>query len=212
MASLDGLVGIDEMRIMHTLEGSIAAGKSSLGCALHETGKLAFLPEPVEKWRTGYAQNLLQAMYTFPDRWSFTFQMLAFATRAKTQGEILAMTDHSRVLMERSIFSDRNVFARLAEQSGYMNATEFSIYCEIWDFLAGKWAVEPTKIFYLRTPAEVCLKRIAQRARTEEAGISLDFLERIEGLHDGWLMEREDVVVLDGRESVESLVGLVMDE
>lgn len=197
---------------MDTLEGNIAAGKSWLGRALHETGKFAFLSEPVERWRSGFASNLLGDYYGNPSRWAFTLQICAFITRAKTWSEILDQVDHSHILMERSVFSDRNVFARLLYGLGDMTETEYQLYCELWDFLAGKWAVEPTRIFYLRTPAEVCLERIAQRARTEEAGISLDFLERIEGLHDGWLMEREDVVVLDGREPVGNLVRLVVDD
>lgn len=195
---------------MYALEGNIAAGKSSLGHALHETGKLAFLPEPVEKWREGFASNLLADYYGNPSRWAFTLQICAFVTRTKTWSEILALTDHSCILMERSVFSDRNVFARLLYESGDMSETEYQLYYGMWDFLVAKWAVKPAKIFYLRTPAAVCLERIAQRGRSEEAAISLEFLERIETLHDDWLFEHDNIIVLNGSQPVETLVEEVL--
>jgi deoxyadenosine/deoxycytidine kinase len=196
------------MKSLYSLEGNIAAGKSSLGQALSATGKLAFLPEPVEKWRTGYATNLLGDYYNDPTRWAFTLQICAFVTRAKTWSEI--EIDHSCILMERSIFSDRNVFARLLYESGDMSETEYQLYVELWNFLASRWIVIPNKIFYLRTPAAVCLERIAQRARPEEATIPLEFLERIERLHDEWLSDRQDVIVLNGTAGVGELADMML--
>ena len=194
------------MRTMYTLEGNIAAGKSYLGRVLRATGALAFLEEPVDRWRTAYPDNLLELYYNDPARWAFTLQICAFNTRAKTWDEILARADHSRVLMERSVFSDRNVFATLLYQSGDMTPTEYQLYCELWDFLAGQWAVQPNRIFYLRTPADECLARIATRGRPEEAGVSLDFLARLETLHDNWLLGSDGaVVVLDGLKNTDDL-------
>lgn len=199
------------MRTMYALEGNIAAGKSSLGRALRDTGALAFLEEPVDRWRTAYPDNLLELYYDVPVRWAFTLQICAFNTRAKTWDEILARGDHDRILMERSVFSDRNVFAKLLYQSGNMTPTEYQLYCELWDFLAEQWAVAPHRTFYLRTPARACLARIAKRARSEEAGISLDFLARLETLHDDWLLGQGGaVVVLDGLKSADSLVADVI--
>ena len=207
------------MRTMYTLEGNIAAGKSCLGRALRDTGALAFLEEPVDRWRTAYPDNLLDLYYAELDkraddetnRWAFTLQIMAFVTRAKTWDEILAMTDHSRILMERSVFSDRYIFAKLLYQNCDMTATEYQLYCELWDFMAGQWAVVPHRTFYLRTPAEACLGRIAKRARPEEAGVSLDFLARLETLHDDWLLgQGSAVVVLDGLKSTDDLVADVV--
>lgn len=193
------------MREMNILEGNISAGKTELLRYLETTSEFGVLEEPVEQWRTGFPDNLLELYYSKPRRWAFMLQIAAFVTRAKTWDEILGMTDHSKILMERSVYSDRNVFARLLYESGDMTETEYLLYCQLWDFMAAQWAVVPNRIFYLRTPASECLRRIAGRGRPEEAGIALEFLERIENLHDKWLLGRDDVVVLDGLKSTSEL-------
>lgn len=198
---------------VYVIDGNVGAGKSSVGERLHATGKLAFLPEPVEQWREGFASNLLDCLYSDSTRWTFTFQICAFITRAKTWREILARTDRDIVLMERSVWTDRSVFAELGHLLGNMNDTERQVYNGLWDFLAGQWAVRPQATFYLRTPATVCLERITERGRAEEQGIDLGFLSAIEKLHDDWLMDEHDgpVVVLDGRKSVSELASEIWD-
>jgi len=99
-------------RTMILFEGNIAAGKSTVGRRLAESGLFDFIEEPVGSWQKDFAANLLELFYKDPKRWSFTFQLAAFTTRAKTWTEVLAMTDHQNVVLERSIYCDRYVFAR----------------------------------------------------------------------------------------------------
>jgi deoxyadenosine/deoxycytidine kinase len=152
----------------------------------------------VDTWQAGFASNLLDAVYHDMERWSFTFQILAFVTRAKTWQEVLARTNHNRVVLERSIFTDRHVFATNMHQIGAMTETEWQVYCGLWDFLASNYCVEPDAIVYLRTPAEECRERITERDRSEETGIGLDYLKQLEALHDNWLLDHPRAVVLDG--------------
>jgi len=98
-------------RTMILFEGNIAAGKSTVGRRLAESGLFDFIEEPVGSWQKDFAANLLELFYKDPKRWSFTFQLAAFTTRAKTWTEVLAMTDHQNVVLERSIYCDRYVFA-----------------------------------------------------------------------------------------------------
>jgi deoxyadenosine/deoxycytidine kinase len=183
---------------MVLLEGNIGAGKSTVGRVLRASGLFAFIEEPVDMWQTGFASNLLAAFYQDMERWSFTFQILAFITRAKTWQEILARTNHSRVVLERSIFTDRHVFATNMHNIGAMTETEWQVYCGLWDFLASNYCVEPDAILYLRTPAEVCQQRIWERDRSEESGIGLGYLKQLEALHDNWLLDHPRAIVLDG--------------
>jgi deoxycitidine kinase len=187
-----------EERTMILLEGNIGAGKSTLGKTLAESGMFAFIEEPVEMWQTGFAANLLDAFYSDMERWAFTFQITAFVTRAKTWKEVLALTDHTRVVLERSIFTDRYVFAKNSHQLGGMSDVEWDVYCGLWDFLVSNYCVEPDCIIYYRTPAEVCVERMKARGRTEESEVSLDYLRRLEALHDEWLLDHPRAVVLDG--------------
>lgn len=184
------------MRIL--LEGNIGAGKSTVGVALKASGLFDFIEEPVDEWKHGFVSNMLDVFYHDMPRWAFTFQLVTFITRKKTWSEILSCTDHPRVVLERSIFTDRYVFAPNLHRLGVINDDEWQVYCRLWDFVAGSNDVEPDRILYLRTPARVCLERIRERGRGEETGIDLDYLQQLERWHDNWLQGRPRVVVLDG--------------
>jgi deoxyadenosine/deoxycytidine kinase len=190
-----------EDRTMILLEGNIGAGKSTLGRTLKASGLFDFIEEPVEAWQEGFAANLLDAFYSDMKRWAFTFQITAFITRAKTWKEVLARTNHSRVVLERSIFTDRYVFATNSHRLGGMTDAEWQVYCGLWEFLVSNYCVEPDCILYYRTPAEVCVERMKSRGRSEEAGVSLAYLQQLEALHDQWLLEHPRAVTLDGSKS-----------
>jgi len=183
---------------MILFEGNIAAGKSTVGRRLHTSGWFGFVEEPVGSWQKEFAGNLLGMFYEDPKRWSFTFQLAAFVTRAKTWTEVLQLTDHCNVVLERSIYCDRYVFAKNCFQSGLMSETEWQLYCRLWDWLESNWCTPPDHIVYLRTPAEVCHERIRERGRTEEDAIPLDYLQALEKLHDEWLLDHPSAIVLDG--------------
>jgi len=199
---------------MILFEGNIAAGKSTVGRRLSASGRFGFVEEPVGAWQKDFATNLLDLFYTDPKRWSFTFQLAAFTTRAKTWTDVLAMTDHTNVVLERSIYCDRYVFAKNCHQSGLMTATEWQLYCRLWDWLESNWCTEPDKIIYLRTPAEVCHERIAARGREEETKIPLAYLRDLEALHDEWLLGHPRALVIDGCRSwtADEIYDLLVDD
>jgi deoxyadenosine/deoxycytidine kinase len=180
------------------LEGNIGAGKSTVGKTLKASGLFDFIEEPVVEWKSGFASNMLDVFYRDMKRWAFTFQMVTFITRTKTWQEILSITDHPRVILERSIFTDRYVFALNLHRLGVINEDEWQVYCRLWRFMADNNDLEPDCILYLRTPAKECLQRIRQRGRGEEAGIALEYLEQLEALHDEWLLDRSCAILLDG--------------
>ena len=183
---------------MILLEGNIGAGKSTLGKELNESGLYGFIEEPVSAWQNEFDENILDLFYSDQRRWGFTFQLAAFTTRAKTWDEVLTLTDHKNVILERSIYCDRFVFAKNCFQQGLITKTEWQLYCKLWDWLEDNWCQRPDQIIYLRTPSEVCMERIVERGRGEEATITLDYLRSLENLHDEWLLNNPDVVVLNG--------------
>ncbi|MFN2110949.1 MAG: deoxynucleoside kinase [Anaerolineae bacterium] len=180
------------------LEGNIGAGKSTVGATLKASGLFEFIEEPVNEWKNGFASNMLDVFYHDMNRWAFTFQLVTFITRKKTWKEILSCTDHPRVILERSIFTDRYVFAPNLHRLGVIEDNEWQVYCRLWDFVADNNDIEPDCILYLRTPADVCLERIHRRGRGEETGITLDYLRQLEDLHDEWLQNRSCAILLDG--------------
>ena len=188
-------------RQMILLEGNIGAGKTTVGRILATSQAFGFIEEPTTTWREGFASNMLDLFYDYPHRWAFTFQICAFITRAKTWKEVLALADHSRVILERSVFCDRYVFAENCHRTGLMSPAEYQLYCGLWEFLVSNYCVEPDLILYLRTPAEVCLERIQIRDRAEESGITLEYLLQLEKLHDEWLLDNPKAIVIDGQHS-----------
>ena len=91
------------------LEGNIAAGKTTLGERLTRDSRFTFVREPVERWQSGFAMNLLERFYTDTPRWAFTMQIGAFLTRAQSLDSLPA--DDGVMVFERSIYCDRHVFA-----------------------------------------------------------------------------------------------------
>ena len=180
------------------LEGNIAAGKTTLGQSLAASEQFKFVAEPVDRWQTGFAANLLDRFYTDTQRWAFTLQICAFMTRTQM---FINMAYHPLMVFERSIYCDRHVFAENLHRQGLMDDTEWGLYCHFWDRLVGSVPV-PDAILYLRTPAEECFRRLRARGRAEEHGIPLTYLQQLEECHDEWLLvpgaAEAPVIVLDG--------------
>ncbi|NLX09377.1 MAG: deoxynucleoside kinase [Chloroflexi bacterium] len=179
------------------LEGNIAAGKTTFGQRLAASGQFLFVPEPVERWQSGFAANLLERFYADTPRWAFTLQICAFLTRSQALENLPA---HEGMIFERSVYCDRHVFAKNLHQVGLMDATEWALYLHFWERLA-EMAPTPDAILYLRTPAEECFRRLQVRGRAEEKGITLAYLQQLEDRHDEWLLSEAaeaPVIVLDG--------------
>ena len=194
-----GLVKINsEGNKIYTIEGSVGAGKSTLGIELAATGLVGFVPEPLNIWQTRYEDNLLEKFYDDKKRYAFTFQLAAFTTRAKTWEDVLSLLDHSHIFLDRSVYSDRYIFAKSLNNQGLMDSTEYKIYTDLWDWMVGNWCVVPDKIIYVRTPPEICLEWVKERARDEEASVPIEYLIDLHDRHEEWLADKEDVIILDG--------------
>ncbi len=176
------------------LEGNIASGKTTLGEALASAAAFTFVPEPVDVWQTRFPVNMLERFYDDMARWSFTFQICTFFTRVQA---LAARNDTPYLVAERSIGTDRYVFAPALHQQGAMDDLEWEVYRQFWDAIAAH-VPRPDAILYLRTPAAECLRRLQVRHRDEEAGVSLDYLAQLEARHDEWLLDNPGVLVLDG--------------
>ncbi|MBN2305941.1 MAG: deoxynucleoside kinase, partial [Anaerolineae bacterium] len=160
-------------------------------------GDYRFIPEPVERWQSGFAANLLERFYTDTPRWAFTMQICAFVTRAQSLTDLPT----GDTFFERSIYCDRHVFAKNLHDQSLMDDTEWALYLHFWEFMAASVPV-PDAILYLRTPAEECYRRLQERGRAEEKGIALVYLQQLEACHDDWLLNpavaEKPVIVLDG--------------
>ena len=56
----------------------------------------------------------------------------------------------------------------------------------------------PDGFIYLRTSAETCMRRLRQRARGEETGVGLEYLQTLHDKHEAWLCPEKPKIPLSG--------------
>ena len=194
------------------IEGNIGTGKTTLGKKLSELyPDSEFIPEPVDKWISlrddGDNKNILENFYVNKNRWSYSFQTYAFLTRSKL---ILEKQTKNIRFLERSILTDRNVFAKALYESGDMTNLEWKMYNEwsswLYDDIIGRIG-KPAGIIYIRCDPQVSFDRVKLRSRSEESSIPLEYLEKIHKYHDDWLLKNElneNVLVIDVNKDFEN--------
>ncbi|XP_072002478.1 deoxyguanosine kinase, mitochondrial-like isoform X2 [Engystomops pustulosus] len=186
-----------------SVEGNIAAGKSTflrLLCSVQQEWSL--MAEPLRKWQQVHStsqqkmDNLLQLLYDDPTRWSYTFQTLSCMSRFKVQIEtppehLLKQQDPVQIF-ERSLYSDRFVFAKALFELGHLNEIEWTLYQEWHSFLIEEFGKRAALdgIIYLRASPEKCFERLQKRARKEEKTVTVSYLKKLHDQHEGWLMEK----------------------
>ena len=195
------------------IEGNIGTGKSTFVDLLNNYiskfesgGKFTpvLIQEPVDEWMQTFdadGKNILERFYEDQDRWSFTFQMNSFISRAhriqKTLEDIKETGKEPLLLVERSIYTDRHCFAKNCYESGKMTKMEYDIYCKWNDWLSEQFSLRPEAYIYLRCPPEVNVDRIAKRSREGECGIPLEYLKQLHEHHDSWMAnEKVSIPVL----------------
>ena len=105
------------------VEGTIGAGKSTFIKQLQKYHLNAqFFQEPVAEWQNtkdGNGKNVLSYFYEDMSKYCYMFQSYAFITRI-SQLDDLDLESKDIIFIERSIFSDRNVFAKPALKQDYL--------------------------------------------------------------------------------------------
>ncbi|XP_048369286.1 deoxyguanosine kinase, mitochondrial isoform X2 [Sphaerodactylus townsendi] len=177
--------------------------------------------EPVSKWQNVQAAqctqalssqsfgNLLQMLYQEPSRWSYTFQTYSCLSRLKAQLQPLPVNTQEFVqIFERSVYSDRYVFAKNLFEIGHLAEIEWIIYQDWHTFLLQEFGdrVALHGFLYLRAPPEVCLERLRRRARPEEKEIQLCYLEQLHSQHENWLQTRNTEIHFENLRNAPVLV------
>eukprot|EP00252_Welwitschia_mirabilis_P002770 TRINITY_DN12751_c0_g1_i1.p1 TRINITY_DN12751_c0_g1~~TRINITY_DN12751_c0_g1_i1.p1 ORF type:complete len:556 (+),score=88.72 TRINITY_DN12751_c0_g1_i1:234-1901(+) len=185
---------LPKKRLTFCVEGNISVGKTTfLQRIANETIELRDLvevvPEPISKWQDVGPEhfNVLNAFYTEPHRYAYTFQNYVFVTRVMQEQESSRGIKPLR-LMERSVFSDRMVFVRAVHEAKWMNEMELSIYDSWFDpVVSALPGLVPDGFIYLRASPDTCHKRMHLRQRAEEVTVSLKYLQDLHEKHENWL-------------------------
>jgi deoxyadenosine/deoxycytidine kinase len=196
---------------MYIIEGNIGSGKSTLIRKLQEKSLSAF-EEPVNIWTTFKdtdGVSIFESYYKDPTKYAFAFQMHVLMTRFENM--MKAKQSECVVLCERSIQTDKHIFAKCMLDLKNMTDIEYKVFDTYYKHLSHKYGnLTNDKIIYLRQEPITCKKRIQSRARISEEAISLDYLQRLHDLHDEWLLNNDDVIVINDND--DSTVEQLMDK
>ena len=205
-----------------SIEGNIGAGKSTLYEQLRKIYKddlrIVFVDEPVDEWNTIVDESgttILQRYYENQEKYAFSFQIMALGTRLSLMKKALA-TDCSIIIMERSVITDSNIFAKMLFDDGKINLIEYKIYMK-W-FIEYTQDLPPINIIYLKTDPSIVYSRVIKRSRVGEV-IPLDYLVKCHEYHEKWLNSSETPIAyklqIDGNEihdSVNDTISIWADQ
>lgn len=192
-----------------SIEGNIGSGKSTLLNLLREKYKenqhIIFVDEPVSEWNNikDGEKSILELFYGDKDKYSFTFQILAYITRLRKLLQVLENSnDDNIIICERSIYTDKYVFAKMLYQQGHIKEIEWQTY-NYW-FDTFKKQTLPNTIIYVKTEPLICSERIKKRNRNGEESIAIEYLNHCHELHEEWLKESKiNIITVDGNIELE---------
>ncbi len=197
MITIHSFKTILKENMLIAIEGNIGTGKSTIIEYLKQKYKddsnILFIEEPLNKWlnlKDTDGQNILGKFYETPERWSYSFQMHAFITRAK---DIISnQTKANIIIIERSIMTDRNVFASILKDSGKISELEWKLYQEWFNWLTEHFTcITPDSYIYLKADPMISYQRMVKRTRDEESNVSLEYIQSVTDKHDSWLEKSE---------------------
>ena len=229
-----------------SIEGNIGSGKSTLLANLKKhfndnkssNTNIIFLKEPVDEWSKIKDENgltNLEKFYADQDKYSFSFQMMAYISRLKllkdaveknrseyTQRTVSVLQDMMTnydenknylevpnkyvIITERSLFTDKMVFAKMLYDSGKIESINYQIYLNWFNAFADEFKVD--KVIYVNANPEICYERVGKRHRDGEDKIPLEYLTNCHNYHEDMLNRSssecvcDNQLVLDGNKDI----------
>lgn len=203
-----------------SIEGNIGSGKSTLLANLKNHFKdnvhIIFLKEPVDEWSKIKDKNgitILEKFYADQDKYSFSFQMMAYISRLKLLKDAISTIKEKElkiiekqlqklsnaekqdkpsykqpsytIITERSLYTDKMVFAKMLYDNHKIEHINYQIYLNWFNTFAEEFPVD--KIIYVRADPEICYKRIGIRHRDGENNIPIEYLASCNEYHDKML-------------------------
>lgn len=166
------------MRNYFSLEGGVAAGKTTLLKCVEERGlipNLVILFEPLDLWQNAGGYNLLQRFYEAEDKGGVTFLLQSYVTLTMVERHLQArrlLQAGKIVLLERSI-SSTLVF--LEENKSWMSDVEYAPLKDAVTRLSNSAERDLSKIYLCPSNREV-VTRARNRARQSEGAVTDEYL------------------------------------
>jgi len=181
-----------QKRLIVSIEGNIGSGKSTLIKYLKQhlpkrlkNNHIIFLPEPVAEWETirdNVGKSMLENFYEDKKKYSFPFQIMAYATRLSLIYNASRNNPNSIIITERCLRTDRHVFLQMLYDADLIEQMMYQIYTKLFDIFSNDYEADRT--IYISTLPNVCYDRIITRNRTGENNISIEYLTECDRYHD----------------------------
>ena len=201
--------------MLFAVDGNIGSGKSSrvndLKKHLKHNPSFIFLQEPVDDWNSIKSKDgttMLQKFYCDQDKYAFSFQMMAYISRLSLLRKTIRENPDCHIVTERSIFTDRNVFAKMLYDDDKIEEVHYQIYLKWFDEFAKETKIDG--VIYVHTSPNVCYDRIKKRSRTGEESIPLEYLKKCHEYHDKWILnDEENLQIIDGNVDTEQSPDII---
>ena len=190
------------MTYIFSIEGNIGSGKSTLVKELKKSvpnildKKVVYVQEPVSEWskiKDKKGETILEKFYANQHKYAFSFQMMAYISRLALLRNIVRENPDAIIITERSVFTDRQVFAKMLYDEGKIEEVDYQIYLKWFDEFIEEIPI--TGLIYVTTTPEKSKERVDLRARAGES-IPLSYLQRCHNYHETWIKNIKKQVCL----------------
>ena len=190
------------MTYIFSIEGNIGSGKSTLVKELQKSvpnildKKVVYVQEPVNEWskiKDKKGETILEKFYADQHKYAFSFQMMAYISRLALLRKIVRENPDAIIITERSVFTDREVFAKMLYDEGKIEDVDYQIYLKWFDEFIEEIPI--TGLIYVTTTPEKSKQRVDLRARMGES-IPLSYLQRCHNYHESWIKNIKKQVCL----------------
>jgi len=164
---------------MHiAVTGNIGAGKTTLTTMLAKHYGWSAQYEDVD--HNPYLDDFYQDM----SKWSFALQMYFLGSRFRQVKEI--RESGKNIIQDRTIYEDAHIFAENLNEMNLLSDRDYSNYTSLFNLMKS-FVSAPDLLIYLKADISTLTKQIAKRGREYEAGISIDYLMRLNKKYEVWI-------------------------
>ncbi len=166
---------------MHlAIAGNIGSGKTTLTTLLAKHYR--YTPHFEEVDDNPYLNDFYKDM----PRWSFNLQVFFLRSRFAQLAEL--QRSGEKVVQDRTIYEDANIFAPNLHAMGLMTTRDFDNYQALFE-LMDEFIQPPNLLIYLRASVPKLVENIQKRGRDYEEAIRLDYLNRLNERYEAWISQ-----------------------
>lgn len=164
---------------MHiAVTGNIGAGKTTLTTMLakHYGWEAQF--EDVDH------NPYLDDFYKDMNKWSFALQIYFLGSRFRQVKEI--RDSGKNIIQDRTIYEDAHIFAENLNEMELLSDRDYANYSSLFNLMKS-FVSAPDLLIYLKADISTLTRQISKRGRDYEAGISIDYLSRLNKKYENWI-------------------------